>query len=182
MTLHARILIGLSVSLFMASLVFPGPSVGEGIKIAKLDRQLVYRNSEKIKAAVEDVRKVQTEAMPKLNALAMEINKLQKLLQEGKDTLAKEEQERLDTELKKKAEDLKAEQESVKVKVSFKQKSAQNGISSQLQEVVERIGKEEGFTIILAAEAVLFGAGVTDITDKVTKALDTMPATEKTQP
>ncbi len=65
-----------------------------------------------------------------------------------------------------------------KSKMGFKQQSVSNVIKTQLQEVLQKVAKEGGYSVIMSSEVLLYSDGVPDLTEQVTKALDAMPATE----
>lgn len=148
------------------------------LKIAKVNLAAVSEHSTRIKNAMEDIRKVQMEVGPKIAALAGDIKKIEEQLKTGGASLSKEEKEKLENELNTKKQEIQQEQQGAKVKMSFKQQSISNVIKTQLQEVLQKEAKEGGYSVILNSDSVLYSDGVTDLTEKVTKALDAMPATE----
>lgn len=64
----------------------------------------------------------------------------------------------------------------------FTQRSVQNVIGLQIRAILEKISKEDGLTAVLAHQAVLYSADVADLTERVTKELDAMPAPESAKP
>lgn len=150
------------------------------MKIAKVNLSAVSENSTRIKAAMEDMKKVQLESAPKLTVLSNEIKKLEDQLQAGEATLPKEEKDKLENEIQTKRQEMQQEQQSIRVKLAFKQKSLGNVVRTQLNEILEKIAKEEKYNAILSSDVVLYSDGVPDLTEKVTKALDAMPALEIT--
>jgi len=152
-------------------------SLAGEIKPAKMSFQNVVRNSVRVKAWFEDIKKLQTEAIAKTNALAGEVGKLDQQLAKSQDNA--EEKEKLETEIKKKREELRNEQETAKVKMSFQHQNMQNVIKSQISEVVEKLAKEEGYTMVISNEALYFSTDVPDITARVTKALDALPSPQQ---
>lgn len=147
------------------------------LKPAQMSFQTVIRNSAKVKVWVEEIRKIQTEGIAKVNMLTSELGKLEQELAKAQDK--PEEKEKLDVEIKKKRDELRSEQEATKVKMSFKQQSMQSVIKGQVNEVVEKIAKEEGYTMVMSSEAIYYSKDVPDITDRVTKALDTLPTPQQ---
>lgn len=143
-------------------------------KPAQMSFQSVVRNSSKVKAWVEEIKRMQTEAIAKVNTLTSELGRLEQQLTKATDK--PEEKEKVEAEIRKKREELRTEQESAKVKVSFRQQSMQNIIKSQVYEMVEKIAKEEGFTMVISSEALYYSKDVPDITDKVTRAVDALPS------
>jgi outer membrane protein len=143
-------------------------------KPAQMSFQAVVRNSAKVKAWVEEIKRMQTETIAKVNTLTSELGKLEQQLAKAADKA--EEKEKLDAEIKKKREELRSEQESAKVKVSFRQQSMQNVIKSQVYDMVEKIAKEDGYTMVISSEAIYYSKDIPDITDRVTRAVDALPS------
>jgi len=163
---------------FVLSLLLCGPSAAAEGKLAQISLPKVFNQSAKVKAIVEEIKKIQNDATAKINTLAAEVSKAEQQLKEGQEKLGKEDKEKAEAELKKKKEDLRTEQETAKIKVGFKQKSAQNVVNSQIKEALEKIAQEEGYTVVLQSDAVVFSKDVPDLTEKVAKALDALPLPE----
>ena len=76
-----------------------GLSFAAEVKFGKMSLADVRKNSAKVKASLENLQKVQTEALAKINSLKQETEKLQEKLKSEKDSLKKEEKEKLQAEL-----------------------------------------------------------------------------------
>jgi outer membrane protein len=157
-----------------------GSSFAAEMKSARISLQDVFKNSTRVKGAEDDMRKIQVEAEAKIGPLRDAITKLHEQLNSGKDTLKPPDKEKLDTELKDKTQELQQEQQGMQVKLNIKQKTLQNVIIGQIREIINKLGKEEGYTVIFNSQNLLYSEGIPDITPKVTQQLDAMPAMEKT--
>ena len=155
-----------------------GLSFAAEVKFGKMSLADVRKNSAKVKASLENLQKTQTEALAKINSLKQETEKLQEKLKSQKDSLKKEDREKLETELQDKKQELQAEQQAAKIKTTFLQKSIQNAVKDQINQAIEKIAKEEGVSAVFLSEMLLYSDGIVDLTDKVTKALDSMPPLE----
>lgn len=165
---------------FLLPLVVTTSSTAADVKLGQISLTELSNKSTRIKAAIEDLQKVRQESTPKMAALTTEINKIEEDLKKGKDTLKPEEQKKLEADLNAKVEALKNEQQSVRVKLSFKQKSLQNVVRTQIAEILGKLAKEEGLTAVLLKDSFAYtGPDVVDVTEKVTKAFDAMPPLEK---
>jgi Skp family chaperone for outer membrane proteins len=80
--------------------------------------------------------------------------------------------------LQDKKQELQAEQQAAKIKTTFLQKSIQNAVKRQVNQAIEKIAKEEGVSAVFLSEMLLYSNGIVDLTDKVTKAIDSMPPLE----
>jgi Skp family chaperone for outer membrane proteins len=155
-----------------------GLSFAAEVKFGKISLADVRKNSAKIKTSLQNLQKTHAEALAKINDLKQETEKLLEKLKSQKESLKKEEREKLETELKDKEQELQAEQEAAKIKTTFLQKSIQNAAKGQINQAIEKVAKEEGISAVFLSEMLLYSDGIVDLTDKVTKALDSMPAFE----
>lgn len=155
-----------------------GLSFAAEVKFGKMSLVDVRKNSAKVKASLENLQKMQTEALAKINSLKQDTEQLQLKLNSQKDSLKKEEREKIETELQDKKQELQAEQQAAKIKTTFLQKSIQNAVKSQINQAIEKIAKEEGVSAVFLSEMLLYSNGIVDLTDKVTKAIDAMPPLE----
>jgi outer membrane protein len=156
-----------------------GTGFAQNLKIAVVDLNKVYKESVRVKNLSDEINQIRSEASPKIAALTGDLKKIDDQLSKGKDSLKPEEKDKLENDRKNKLEELQNEQQSITVKISFKQKSLQNVFRSQLNQVIEKVAKDEGLNLVLLREAVLFSQGTTDVSDKIAKALDAMPALEQ---
>lgn len=145
-------------------------------KLGIINPQAVLQSSTKGKEAIERLKALQLAKQKKYDTLQKEIDALQKeamspaLNQEARDRKASELQNK-QTDIKRFAED--AQKESM----AAQQKEFEK-IQADLMPIIEKIAKENGFSLILDLNT----AGVTyfepaiDISDKVVKAYDALSA------
>jgi outer membrane protein len=149
--------------------VFPVPSANaaEVNRIGVVDVQRVFQSS-------EGGKKVEAEIRSQFNKLQAELQKKSEELEEMKkrferealvmDKLVREEKQR---ELRIKTNDFK----SMQAKYSEDLKTIEARLGGRLQKellrLVEKIGKEEGFTIIIEKRSILYSVGTIDVTDRV---------------
>jgi Skp family chaperone for outer membrane proteins len=145
---------------------------GADFKAAQISMTEIYKNSAKVKAAVEEVKKIQTESAPKITALSEELTKIQDSLQKGKDSLKADEKDKLESDFRQKLDDLQKEQNTARTKIAEKQKAVQDSLQGEIDKIVEGIAKQEGLTVVFMRDYLAYTNNLTDLTDKVTKALD----------
>lgn len=155
------------------------PCFGEDGKIATISLENVYKSSSRLKAAVEEVNKLRTEIAGKMATISNAARLIQSKLEKEKDTLKPEEKKKLDEELQAKRSEYETEEQNLRVKISFKQKSVQNVLKVQVPQVVEKIANQKGFTLVLWDQAIAYSKGVPDISADIAKELDQLPAPEK---
>lgn len=160
--------------LFAAVVVFiiADLSWAADVKFGVINVGNVFKKSIKIKLASEEIQKIQSEGMAKLGSISEDVKKLEEKLKSGGDNLPKEEQEKIQKELKEKNQDLESQKQETRVKLQFKQKSIQSVINSKLNEAVEKTAKEDGIAAVFRSESLMFSEGLVDLTDKTAKALD----------
>jgi Skp family chaperone for outer membrane proteins len=169
-----------SVFCFVLSFIVIVPTYAADVKLAKISLEAVFNNSTRVKAATEDINKMQADANAKLSTMRSQLMQLQERLRDEKSPLKKEEKEKVENDLKLKTEELSNEQQSLQAKLTFKERSVQNVFRTQVRLIVEKIAKEEGFAAVLSDQAMIFSS-LPDLAERVTKELDAMPAIEKQQ-
>jgi Skp family chaperone for outer membrane proteins len=161
------------LTLSLASLGF-----GQEAKFGVLNLADVSKHSNRVKAIEQEARQMQLEAEQKMKPLKDEMTEIQRRLTEEKDKLKPEEKQKLEADLKAKFEAFQSEQDALRTKIGFRQKSVQNAIFSQLKDVVKKVATAEGLTIVFYSQAFALAEGVPDISEKVAKELDALPAPE----
>jgi Skp family chaperone for outer membrane proteins len=183
-TLKFASLMKISVGLVACLIALPlidTPGHAEDLKIAKVSYQDIFKNSARVKAELEALKKVREEGSPKIASLSQEVKAIDEQLKKA--GLKEEEKKKLETDRQNKLQELQSEQQSVRVRIAFKQRSFQNILTKQIEEVLAKIAKETKLQAVFVQESLAYsGDGVIDLTDRVTKELDAMPALEKEKP
>ncbi len=173
----ARVVVCLAFLVASAGLAYSADA-----KFGRVNLEGVYSSSTRIKAVLDEMKKIQTEAEAKVAILKAEADKIEEKLGAEENKLKKEDKEKLAKELESKNQSIEQEQQTARAKVMFTQRSVQNVIGLQIRAILEKISKEDGLTAVLAHQAVLYSADVADLTERVTKELDAMPAPESAKP
>ncbi len=170
-----------NIFLILALIVLTTVAFAE-FKLGIINPQAVLQSSSKGKEAIERLKSLQLAKQKRYEALQSEIDKLQKesmspaLNQEARDRKASELQGR-QTDIKRFAED--AQKESM----AAQQKEFEK-IQADLMPIIEKIAKENGFSLILdlnTAGVTYFEPGI-DISEKVVKAYDAQSAAAAAAP
>jgi Skp family chaperone for outer membrane proteins len=96
--------------------------------------------------------------------------------------LGEEQRKKLELEMKGKIDELQSERDNLSAKVRFAQESFRNVFQTQIVQVIAKIAKDEGLSAVFRKEMLLYSDPLPDVTEKVTKAFDDMPALEKGPP
>jgi Skp family chaperone for outer membrane proteins len=178
MNSYLKVLMGSMLCLILP-LIIAIPTYSADLKLAKVSWENIVNNSARAKAATEDIKKMQMESNTKLSAMRTEINQLEEKLKDEKSPLKKEEKDKIESELQRKIEEMTNEQQTLQAKLTFKERTLQNVFRTQIKLAVEKVAKEEGVTAVFSEQAMIFSGSLPDLTDKVIKEFDAMPALEK---
>jgi Skp family chaperone for outer membrane proteins len=162
--------------------VFSVPSRAADFKVGKINLADVYRGSEKLKAAAAELKQMQLEAEAKMGPLKDAVAKIHEQLKSGESTMKQEEKDKLQADLKEKVQEIENQQQTLRAKITFKQKSIQNALVGQIREVIKKVGEKEGLAGIFSSETLLYSEGIPDLTAQVLQELETMPALESSKP
>ncbi len=180
MTARRSLTVILSLTLSLAFLPLGSvPCFGEAGQIATLSLEKVYNGSSRLKAAVEEVNKLRTETIGKMQTISVAAKMIKEKLEKDANKLKPEEKKKLEEDLQAKQREYESEEQNLRVKVSFKQKSVQNVLKNQVPEVVDKIAKQKGITMVFWEQSLAYTKGVPDISAEVAKELDKLPALEK---
>ncbi len=169
---------GCLITLIVLTVCFStaGVSWAQATKFAQINLTDVSSKSTKVKAAVDQLLKMQSAASPKMESLTTEAKKLEADLEKGKDTLKPAEKEKLETDLTQKYQEMQSEQQAVRNKLAVQQQAIQTAIMNRIQQIIDKIAKDEGYGAVFLKETMIYSTGMPDITDKVVKDLDASPA------
>lgn len=148
------------------------------LPIAQVSLAKVYKDSKRVQQAITDLTKMQTEAAPTLKALGEEARKLQDTLQSGKEASGKKDGEKVPKEVQEKLDDLQSRQADLAGQVAARRSAIQEAIKEQIDRIITDLAEKAGFKAVLMRESLVYSKGLADITDQVTKALDSMPETK----
>ena len=154
----------LAIALFGAA-----PAAADNEKIAVVDIDQALNSTEEGKAAREELSRKQREAQGKLEPMVERFKEMQEELKSKRFVLSEEAlyQKQLDLVELKTEIDNRAKELEDKFKVD--KERLEGPLRKKLIEIVEEIGKEEGYGLILArgAGGMLYNREALDITDKV---------------
>ncbi len=150
-------------------------SASGDLPIAQVSLAKVYKDSKRVQQAITDLTKMQTDAAPAMKALGEETRKLQDTIQSGKDTSEKKENEKSAKELQDKMDELQSRQADLAGQVAARRTAIQETIKGQMDKIISDLAEKAGFKAVLMKESLVYSKGIIDITDQVTKALDSLP-------
>ncbi len=165
MKLHS---LGLVLGL-LAVVVFATAAQDQGVKIAVVDLEQALVSTEEGKAAREELERKMRESQSQLEPMLKNLQTLEEELKSKQFVLSEEalRQKRLDyVEL---GSDIEAKGKELEGKFKVDQQRVLGPLQKKLFEIVQEVGKEQGFTLILARNApgLVYAREAVDITDIV---------------
>lgn len=168
-----------ALGFFLAGVLWSASAAASDFPVAKIDLGALRQRSAKILGMVQEIRKLELDTQAQLQQISNDISALEKKIKDEAGKLKKEEQEKLEQDLKVKKEAQENETQVARVRVSFKKKSVDTTISQQFADAIEKVAKQENVKIVLPQGAFLYAEGVKDITESVIKELDAMPSVQE---
>ena len=146
----------------------------ESLKIGVVDVDQAMNSTEEGKAAREELSRKQREAEAEVQPLASRFQELQEELKGKKFVLSDEALFEKQVELAELKNRIDNKIKELQGQLKIDQGRLEAPLRAKLAEIVEQIGKEEGFTLIIARDAlgVIYSREAIDITDQVVKRFD----------
>ncbi len=169
---NRRILFCTSFIIFLlsCSLAF----AADTIKIGFVDIQKVLEQSDeskKVRSTLESLKSSKEKELEKMVTTAKKLDedlkKQQNILSDEAKKSKIEELEKMDRDIRRFVSDSEAE-------LAKKQREMENSILNDLVNIIQKIGKEGDYTLILPSTVILYSNKVIDITDTVLKKFNEM--------
>jgi outer membrane protein len=168
----------LFLSLFVAFFYFPMPAIASpstaDIRIAYVDMQKALTDSKRGQSAQQEYEKEVRGAQIELDKKKAEFERLQNDFAKRRDSLSPEARVERGEELLSLEKDLKRSFEDSQGALRRKNAALVGKLVDEIREVVDVVGKEQGFTLILekGGQSVLYADTSIDITNDVISAFD----------
>jgi outer membrane protein len=148
-------------------------------KIGVLDLQKILETSESGKS-IQNELKTQKEKMESdLKQKGAEIETIGKRLEREAMVMSKDMREEKEREQRIKINDFKTLQKKYRSDLQALEAQLMNGLQDDLKNLVETMGKKEGYLMIINKLGVLYAPSSIDITDKVIEQLNALTAKKK---
>ena len=139
-------------------------------KIGFLDVSRVTEESPQYVSARKSLQKELDRRESDLRSKAEKLKKLEEKLQRDAKVMSESELKRLERDILSRQRKLKNARDEYRDELTLRQNEERNKLLRQVREVVQAIGKEEGFDLILT-DGVAYASKKVDISDKVLKRL-----------
>lgn len=172
------------VAAFLVAVVtagLAGPAWSAGTKIGYVDVQRVIVRSVAGVAAREQLEREKAAMQRDLDTRRAEVEKLREELEKKGLVLSAEARREKEEQLQRRVRDLRRLAEDLQKELERKEQGLTQRILQDLTAVIERLGKEKGYLLILEKRgaSVIYGDPEADLTEEVIRAYDLEKAREK---
>ena len=138
-------------------------------KIGVIDMQRVLETSSAGKAAISEIKQQKQKMESELQRKKEEIEELRKQLERDAMVLSREKREEKEREGRIKLNDFKTMQKRYVAELKQKEKIHLKRMQKDVFEIIQQIGKKEGYLLIVNKVGVLYSPMSIDITDQLIK-------------
>jgi outer membrane protein len=148
-------------------------------KIGVVDMQRLLETSESGKAAQAKIKAKKDKMEQELKQKGAELEELRKQLEREAMVMSKEKRAEKEREGRIKLNDFKTLQKSYRAELQALEKELVSKLRKDTFELIEEIGKKEGYLLIINNFSVMYSPGSIDITDRLIKELNARSAKTK---
>jgi len=163
-------------SIFLVSIfsffVLASAQAADVAKIGVLNMQRVLTTSDPGKAAQAEIKKQRDKMLQDLKEKGAEIDELGKKFERESMVMSKEMREEKEREYRIRINDFKTLEKKYNTQSQDLQKKLLNEIIKDVYAIAEKIGKNEGYLMIIRSEGVMYSPDSIDITDKLIKQMN----------
>lgn len=146
------------------------------IKIGVFDPNRVFEQSELGKKMRTEIDALTQKKRSEVQTKEEEVKVLQEKYKQEEPSLSEDKRGERERTLQQKGIELKRLRDDATREVQQQVSEVEQRFQKQVLAVVELVGREEGFTLILDRASLVFSAQSADITDKIVARLNTAPA------
>ena len=159
----------IAVSILVVGLPLTALYAADVAKIGVIDMQRVLETSSAGKAALSEIKKQKEKMETELQKKKEEIEELRKQLERDAMVLSREKREEKEREGRIKLNDFKSMQKRYVNELKQQEKKHLQRMQKDILELVDQIGKKEGYLLIVNKVGVLYSPMSNDITDRLIK-------------
>ena len=172
--IRTRALVPGLVAAILAAAVAAPLAAQSTIKVAVIDVNRIMTDSQRGKAVIEIIDKLQAEKAAHLKALNDELVELQKRFQEGRLSLAEDRLAQLQAQIEDRTRAFQRAREDAERDVQKQRNDEIDKVEAAVFPIINPIGKEGGYTLIFNKfqSGLVYAEEQIDITDQVIQRLD----------
>jgi outer membrane protein len=145
---------------------------GDVVKIGVINTQRILEESKIGKSIINELEALRMERKKELDSLNAEIESLKNSLETQSSLLSTEAKRNKEDELLKKQTTLRRKVEDYENELRSRQDTVLQTITVRIEKILDNLGKEQGYTIILNEAVALYFSAEIDITDEIIKRLN----------
>jgi outer membrane protein len=145
-------------------------------QIAVIDAQKVVQNSEMGKKALAEVKALKDRKQQDIDQRQTGIQQMQDKLDKQKDILSAEAREKLTSDISKGITDLRRFREDSENEIQARLNSAIKVIEEKVLPIIQKLGNERGYAMIISRDQLIYYSAKNDITDEVIKLFNSSAA------
>ncbi len=148
------------------------------IKVAVIDVNRIMTDSQRGKAVLAGIEKMQSERTAQLKAMNEELTEMQKRFQEGRLSLAEDKLAELQGQIEEKDRLFKRAREDAERDIQKRRADEIERVETAVFPIINTLGKEGGYTLIFNKfqSGLVYAEDTVDITNEVIKRLDAAAA------
>jgi outer membrane protein len=150
--------------------------------IGVIDVQKVVRESEIGKKALAEVKALTDKKQQDINQRQSSIQAMQDKLDKQKDILSADAQEKLKNDINKGMTELRRFREDSEQEIQNKLGVALKGLEEKVVPIIQKMGSEKGYSIILTKDALIYSSPKNDVTDEVIRLFNESAAAGGSKP
>lgn len=135
--------------------------------IAVIDVQKVVSNSEVGKKALAEVKSLKDKKQAEIDQRQNSLQAMQDKLDKEKDILSPDAQEKRRGDIQKAFTDLKRYREDSEQEIQGRLANALKGMEDQVLPIIQKLGNDRGYSMIVSRDQVIYFNAKSDITDEV---------------
>jgi len=168
--------------LVMALLTAVNAVAAETLKIGFIDLQRALLESEAGKKAKVDLEALEKSKKSVIDEKVKSINKIEEEISKQASVLSAEARKQKEEELERLQRDFQRLVTDARAELQKKENELTEAILKDMSEVVETFGQEEGYTIIVRSEVMLYAKKEHDLTDVIVKKFNESKEKAKEEP
>jgi outer membrane protein len=162
--------------------LFALPVLAQTPTIAVIDPQRVVQNSQMGKKALAEIKTLKDKKQQEIDQRQASIQAMRDKLDKQKDILSADAKEKLQADIQKSITDLRRLSEDSEQEIQGRLQTAIKGIEDRVLPIIQKIGEDRGYSVIIQKDQLVYFSAKNDITDEVIKLFDDAVAKGQTAP
>jgi outer membrane protein len=165
--------VAFALAMVMGMALTAMPSMAAEIKIGYVDLAKIQSDSKAGKDALVTIEKMFKEKQTQLDQRQGELEKMMGELDKQSSMLSADVRRQKEDKLQKEYKDLQRFKSDAEEDLNKKKAEVAKQMYDEVNTVINKFGKEEGYTLILERSVVLYAPEAVDVTDRIIKVYDT---------